>query len=172
MSIALALLRKYWPALVALAVLAGALTWSHHAGYASANADWQSRWDQHMREDAQAQRDAEEKARNTEHTWQMKLNEVQSNGEKQLEDVQVAADAGRADSERLRAQLADLQRKFGGGAKSAVPGASSASATRAAIVLSDLLSRCSSERQVIAEFADRSRVAGLACEASYDGLRK
>lgn len=47
-----------------------------------------------------------------------------------------------------------------------------ASATRAAMVLSDLLQRADKRAGELAAAYDRSRIAGQACEQSYDSLRK
>ncbi|WP_395609584.1 DUF2514 domain-containing protein [Pseudomonas sp. B22129] len=46
-----------------------------------------------------------------------------------------------------------------------------ASATRAAMVLSDLLQRADKRAGELAAAYDHSRIAGLTCERSYDGLR-
>ncbi|KPY93317.1 Uncharacterized protein ALO36_04280, partial [Pseudomonas syringae pv. tomato] len=43
-------------------------------------------------------------------------------------------------------------------------------ATRAAMVLSDLLGRADSRAGELAKAYDQSRVAGLACERSYQSL--
>ncbi|WP_281691049.1 DUF2514 domain-containing protein [Pseudomonas sp. PARCl1] len=43
-------------------------------------------------------------------------------------------------------------------------------ATRAAMVLSDLLARADARAGELAKAYDRARIAGLACEASYTGL--
>ncbi|WP_205298029.1 DUF2514 family protein [Pantoea sp. Cy-639] len=44
--------------------------------------------------------------------------------------------------------------------------------TRAAMVLSDLLSRADARAGELASAYDRARIAGLACEASYNALVK
>ncbi|MGU3345815.1 DUF2514 domain-containing protein [Pseudomonas monsensis] len=46
-----------------------------------------------------------------------------------------------------------------------------ASATRAAMVLSDLLQRADKRAGELAVAYDRARIAGLTCERSYDGVR-
>ena len=43
-------------------------------------------------------------------------------------------------------------------------------ATRAAMVLSDLLARADARAGELAKAYDRARIAGLACEASYNAL--
>lgn len=53
------------------------------------------------------------------------------------------------------------------------PGAAQrgASATRAAMVLSELLQRSDKRAGELAVAYDRARIAGLACEASYHSIR-
>lgn len=50
--------------------------------------------------------------------------------------------------------------------------ARSQAATRAAMVLSDLLARADKRAGELAQAYDRARIAGLACEASYNALIK
>ena len=45
-------------------------------------------------------------------------------------------------------------------------------ANHAAMVLSDLLTRADKRAADLTALADKSRIAGLACEAAYDGLSK
>ncbi|MDC3884152.1 DUF2514 family protein [Pseudomonas aeruginosa] len=45
-------------------------------------------------------------------------------------------------------------------------------ATRAAMVLSDLLERSVATNRDLAQAYDRARIAGLACESSYNALIK
>lgn len=54
------------------------------------------------------------------------------------------------------------------------PGAAQrgASATRAAMVLSDLLQRADKRAGELAAAYDKARIAGLACERSYDSMRQ
>lgn len=79
----------------------------------------------------------------------------------------VKADAGRTLSERdrLRARLAALQAgKPGAGAGASAPAASQTDS------LPDLLSQCADRYASVAAEADRSIVAGLACQRAYESL--
>lgn len=80
------------------------------------------------------------------------------------------ADAGNADAagDRLHVEAS----KFASSACSD-PGVAQrgASATRAAMVLSDLLQRADKRAGELAVAYDKARIAGLACERSYDGVR-
>ncbi|MFL1386608.1 DUF2514 family protein [Pseudomonas tritici] len=80
------------------------------------------------------------------------------------------ADAGTADAagDRLHVEadkFADAACRDPGAAQRG------ASATRAAMVLSDLLQRADKRAGELAAAYDRARIAGLACERGYDGVR-
>lgn len=85
---------------------------------------------------------------------------------------QLRAAAGRAaDADRsLRGELARLAaRSRAAAADPSATGASQAAA-EAGAVLADLLGQCSSRRQELAEYADSARIAGEACQRSYEAL--
>ena len=80
------------------------------------------------------------------------------------------ADAGIADAagDRLHVEAG----KFAASVCAGDPGAAQrgASATRAAMVLSDLLQRADKKSGELAVAYDRARIAGLTCERSYNSL--
>ena len=84
------------------------------------------------------------------------------------------ADAGAAGADaagqRMRDEAGKLAASVGcpGTDTSAV--ARGQAATRAAMVLSDLLARADARAGELAKAYDRARIAGLACEASYNAL--
>lgn len=159
--IGLVLLRRYWLHLLTAAAViwVGLALYGH--GRAAADAEWSARWAQRDAADAIA-------ARAEEQRLQQQSEKVQRDATQALEQARTDAASATAAADRLRGQLAKLQGRFTTGA---AVGASSASTTRAAMVLSELLDSCVSQRQELAGAFDRSRIAGLACEASYDGLR-
>ncbi|WP_313739988.1 DUF2514 domain-containing protein [Pseudomonas sp.] len=83
-----------------------------------------------------------------------------------------AADAAGADAagQRLQHDAGQFAATVGcPGTDTAAVGRGQA-ATRAAMVLSDLLARADARAGELAKVYDRARVAGLACEASYSAL--
>ncbi|MGV2835575.1 DUF2514 domain-containing protein [Pseudomonas shirazensis] len=91
------------------------------------------------------------------------------------EEHQVA-DAGAAGADAAGQRLRDEGAKLA--ATVSCPGTDTAAiargqaATRAAMVLSDLLARADERAGELAQAYDRARIAGLACEASYNALTK
>lgn len=167
----LELLRRYWPVLALIATLVGGYWAGHVQGVNSTESKWQTSWAQRDADDATARADAENAARAKETADQLHAEKVQRDATQALEQERLNAAGERAATERVRGELAKLQARLGGASKSPATGTSSASATRAAMVLSDLYGSCQSRLGELSAAFDRARIAGLACEASYDSLR-
>lgn len=109
-------------------------------------------------------------AREEEQRRQSAVNEVGSDAREEIRAAN--ADAGSADAagDRLHVRAGE----FAASACPSDPGAAQrgASATRAAMVLSDLLQRADRRAGELAAAYDRARIAGLACEHSYDSVLK
>ncbi|MCI1739799.1 MAG: DUF2514 domain-containing protein [Pseudomonas veronii] len=87
------------------------------------------------------------------------------------EQIRVAnVDAGSADtvSDRMHVEAGKFAATACGDPGAAQRGASAA---RAAMVLSELFQRADKRAGELAAAYDRARIAGLACERSYEGLR-
>lgn len=167
----LELARRWWPAVAVVAVLALSHWFTYQHGVTVTDYTWSARWSQRDADDATAQAAAESAARAKEQALQQQAEKVQRDATQALETARTEAAGERAATERLRGELAKLQARLSGTRASAPAGTGSASATRAAMVLSDLYGSCQSRLGEISSAFDRSRIAGLACEASYEGLR-
>jgi hypothetical protein len=89
----------------------------------------------------------------------------------QLDRARADAGAAVAAGQRLRSDLAAyVDASRGGAAADPAPASTSAPASDALDVLSDLFSRADSAAGDLAQVADQARLAGLACERSYDAL--
>lgn len=92
------------------------------------------------------------------------------------QEQRTAADAAAAGADAAGKRLHNEATKFA--AAVSCPGSDTAAlargqaATRAAMVLSDLLARADARAGELAAAYDKARIAGLACEASYNGLTK
>ncbi|ASV38990.1 hypothetical protein CI807_23200 [Pseudomonas sp. NS1(2017)] len=111
---------------------------------------------------------AGEDARKEEQRRQATVNKEASNAREQ--NKAAAVDAGVADAagDRLYADATTLAATACGDSGVTQRGAS---ATRAAMVLSDLLQRADKRAGELAAAYDRARIAGLVCERSYDSVR-
>jgi hypothetical protein len=117
---------------------------------------------------AEAARGALAQARSEEHRRQTAIEEIRRDAQDKI--AAVAADAAAADdaASRLRARVAQLSRRpascagSSGGGQAAEP---------ARDLLAVMLSRIDEAAGGVAEFADRSRAAGLTCQVSYDAVK-
>lgn len=165
------LARRWWPAITVVAVL-GLSHWQvYEHGVTVTDDDWSAKWEKRNTDDATAQAVAESAARAKEQADQQHAEKVQRDATQALETARTEAAGERAATDRVRSELAKLQTRLRGTGASAATGTSSASATRAAMVLSDMYGSCQSRLGEVSSAFDRARIAGLACEASYDGLR-
>ncbi|AGN83332.1 DUF2514 domain-containing protein [Pseudomonas putida] len=115
-------------------------------------------------------RRAAAQARTEEH----RIADAQQEARVKVHEDRTIADAGAAGADAAGQRLRDDGAKFA--AAISCPGpdtgaiARGKAATRAAMVLSDLLARADARAGELAKAYDRARIAGLACEASYNAL--
>jgi len=164
----IALLKQYKLIAAALAVLAlmslsatGAWQWQ---------ANSYERQLSELRETyAEAARQAEARARSEEQRRHTAIEGIRRDAQDKI--AAVAADAAAADDAagRLRARVAELSRR-----PARCPGAAGGgdAADPARLVLADVLSRIDAAAGELAAYADRSRIAGAACEAAYRSLSR
>lgn len=88
-------------------------------------------------------------------------------------NVALAADvaASRTVSERMRTELNSLRASHASGNTSAAAGGPSQSGADAIGLLIDMYTGLDQAGRDVAEYADRLRIAGLACERAYDAVR-
>ncbi|ROT44988.1 DUF2514 family protein [Pusillimonas sp. NJUB218] len=152
-----------WKGYAAAAIVAGVAAW----------------WVQGWRYDAQISRietaqatamaDAQAKARQIEQARVAAIEEVTKDADEKIAAVQADADAAADSAKRLRAELARLRRAASDtaatGSGPGQPGADPIGVL--AVVLGELDDRAGE----VGRYADRLKVAGLACEMAYDSLR-
>ena len=116
---------------------------------------------------AQALADVQSRARKIESGWHAGMMEVQRNAQEKLDAVAADVAAAGSAAERLRERVAELSRR-----PAACPGVADGgeAADAARLVLADVLGRIDAAAGELAAYADRARVAGMACEAAYDSL--
>lgn len=117
---------------------------------------------------SEAARQAEARARSEEQRRQTAIEGIRRDAQEKI--AAVAADAAAADdaASQLRARVAELSRRPASCAGAAGGGEA---ADPARDLLADMLGRLDEAAGGIAEFADRSRAAGLTCQVSYEAVK-
>jgi len=96
--------------------------------------------------------------------------EARSHAQEERKIADAGAAGADAAGERLRSDANQLAATVGCAGTDTAAVARGQAATGAAMVLSDLLSRADRRAGELAEAYDSARIAGLACEASYNAL--
>lgn len=117
---------------------------------------------------AQAVTAAVTKARAEEQRRINTLEVIADDTRSKLDAAHADAATARTAAASLRQQLADYRKRS---ACSPAATGGSTPAEDPLFLLSDLLSRADERAGELADFADRSHIAGRACEAAYDSLR-
>lgn len=132
--------------------------------------DW--RYGQRLADQARARTEAALEAgrvaREEEQRRQSALNRLGRDARDQNKAASVDASVADAAGGRLHIEAGKFAATACGDPRATERGAS---ATRAAMVLSDLLQRADKRAGELAAAYDRARIAGRACQRSYDGLR-
>lgn len=167
-----AILLKALPYIAALLLALGVLYGAYHHGVSVTNDDWQAKWSARDTDDATAKAANEAAARAKERAWQLKLEKVTEDGQHAIDQATGDADAARASADSLRGAADGLAARLaasqtGGHSCTA---AASAAASRAVLVLADVLKRSDERSGDLAGYADQSRGRGVTCEQAYDAL--
>jgi cell division protein FtsL len=152
---------KPWLYLGAALLLAATLVFAYHKGHASADAAWELKV-------TKLKADQEAQAREVERNTQSKMEKIQDAAEKQIALARTDAAVADAAADSLHKQAAAYARRLSSCSTTAGSGQADG---RGAAVLADLLERADKRAGELAAALDRSRVAGAACQAAYDGVR-
>lgn len=158
----MSILAKYWrPLAIIIIVSAGALWASNKvssygeqqyaAGYAKAIAD------------QKVADKKEEQRRNAE------LQKIQADAQQRIDAARNDAVNAAAKSGRLQQQLTSIRKQLVGYSTSESIGNPAA---ETGVLLSDVLAASVERNRQLADYADRAREAGLACEAQYESLTR
>ncbi|AAY37805.1 DUF2514 domain-containing protein [Pseudomonas syringae] len=158
--------------LLILLALAGALYGAYRQGVTVTDLAWKAKWAEQISTQSEAVATTTTEYRTEEQRRQKAANQVANDARQEqtaaLTDAAVADAAG----DRLRVEAKKLA-----AATSCAPGDTGAAergkaASRAAMVLSELLSRADARAGELAKAYDESRIAGLACNRFVDALPK
>ena len=117
-----------------------------------------------------AARVAVEEARTEERRRITEQQEIIDGQTKALARARADAAAAAGSVDKLRKRASELAAQCDRAAADPAPAEGSAPANAAGDLLADMLGRIDGAARTIAEFADEARIAGIACERSYDAL--
>ncbi|WP_095093825.1 DUF2514 domain-containing protein [Pseudomonas sp. Irchel 3A5] len=172
MSPATQLYLKLGGALFVMLIIAGSLYAAYGHGVHVSDLAWQAKWEKQFGNQAQAVATTTNDYRTEEQRRQKAANQVANNARQ--EQTAALTDAAAADTagDRLRVEAGKLAATASCAPGDTGPTERGKAATRAAMVLSDLLGRADARAGELAKAYDQSRVAGLACERFVDALPK
>jgi hypothetical protein len=157
---------------VILILLMGLGFAAYQHGRTTADVEWQARRAEKGEFQAKARAAAESSARAEEQRWQTAINQVGNDARQQQAIVTTDAAVADAAGERVREQAGILAANAGCSTSDTGTAERDQAATRAAMVLSDLFQRADKRAGELAKAYDATRIAGLACDASYRALSR
>lgn len=166
----MALALRYGPlfALLVALVAVGGAGW--RLGVNQTDARWQVKWSERDTAEATVRSEAVQAARTEEQRRFAAAQQVVDDARKQttvidlgVSDLSVAVDG-------LRFDAAELSKSASSSTCNSTTPDRSETTRRAAMVLSDLLGRCSATLEELAPAYDRARNAGYTCERAYQSL--
>ena len=155
---------------VILVALAGAAWKLHHSGYVEGKAEVRLAWDASVSKQRAAAL-AEEQANAAESARRIKAQQENDHAQEKLLAA-ARADAARnaADADRLRAMSADAARHWRDALNNSPTSTVCQAAGAAIMVSAELFERANRAANELADYADRSRIAGDTCAGAYQAL--
>lgn len=124
----------------------------------------------HLVDDADAHLKAEQDARTEEQRKQKAIDDVREQAQQRIAQAESTAATAAATADGLRGELRKVRSREA--TSNATAAAGSKARESVTSVLAGLLDESLARNVELAKEADRSRNAGLSCEASYDGVRQ
>lgn len=171
-----AILKDNWKP-IALLLLAGLLLWGvHHNGYESGKFDtnqaWNIKWAERDGKDLLELAGRQEQERTEEQRRQNEINQVTADAQTQLDKARLDAANAQSAADKLQLTIATIRRQLAASETSKLSSATSTGKARATAtdMFAQLLIESDRAAGEYAAAADRARIAGLACERSYDSI--
>lgn len=148
----------------------------HHNGYESGKFDsdkaWNIKWAERDGKDLLELAGRQEQERSEEQRRQNEINQVTADAQTQLDKARLDAANAKSAGDRLQLTIANIRRQLAASETSKLSAIANASSARASagVLLADVLSKSVERNQQLAATADEWRIAGLACERSYDAV--
>lgn len=159
-----------------LSVLGGIGYALHHNGYESGKFDtnqaWNIKWAERDGKDLLELAGRQEQERTEEQRRQNEINQVTADAQTQLDKARLDAANAQSAADGLQLTIANIRRQLAASETSKLSSAASSSSARATAtdMFAQLLIESDRAAGEYAAAADRARIAGLACERSYDSI--
>lgn len=163
-------LRYGLPALLALALVLGIFGLGWKLNGDRVDARWLAEWSKRDAAEANLRADAVQAARTEEQRRFAAGQQVVDDARKQTTVINFGVGQLSVAADGLRLDAAELSKSASSASCNSPAPDRSETTRRAAMVLSDLLGRCSATLEELAPAYDRARNAGLTCERRYDSL--
>lgn len=157
----MSILAKHWRPLAIIIIVAICALWA---------ANKVSSYGERRYNDGYAKAIAEQNAANKKEGQRRnaELQKIQADAQQRIDAARNDAVNAAAKSGRLQQQLANIRKQLVGYSTAESIGNPAA---ETGVLLSDVLSKSVERNRQLADYADRAREAGLACEAQYNSLR-
>jgi len=140
-------------------------------GYDRASNEWQVKWDKHDKEVTSANLAHEQEIRKIQTDLQSTADRVNKDAKVQIDKLESDLLAANASAGSLRDKVTKYAARAKKCASDTGIATGSQTADAPAVVLGRMFSWADQAAGELGELADRSRIAGLACESAYDELR-
>lgn len=157
----MSILAKYWRPLAIIIIVAAGALWIRGEAIEYGDQRYAEGKAQAIAEQKAADKQ-EEQRRNAE------LQKIQADAQQRIDAARNDAVNAAAKSGRLQQQLANIRKQLVGYSTAE---SISNPAADTGVLLSDVLAASIERNRQLADYADRAREAGLACEAQYNSLR-
>lgn len=157
----MSILAKYWRPLAIIIIIAAGALWARSEIISYGNQRYAEGKAQAI-EDQKAADKKEEQRRNAE------LQNIQADAQQRIDAARNDAVNAAAKSGRLQQQIANIRKQLVGYSTTESIGNPAADT---GVLLADVLTKSIERNRQLADYADRAREAGLACEAQYNSLR-
>lgn len=157
----MSILAKYWRPLAIIIIIAAGTLWAANKVSSYGEQQYAAGYAKAITEQKAADK-KEEQRRNAE------LQKIQADAQQRIEAARNDAVNAAAKSSRLQQQLASIRKQLVGYSTTESIGNPAA---ETGVLLAKLLSESVERNRQLADYADRARDAGLACEAQYNSLR-
>lgn len=161
-----------WPYALGLLLIFGSLYAAYEHGVSATDSKWTAEWSKRDTRDQLATAMAEAVERHKELARQESIYKAVQDGQKIIDQVAADAATDRASSNGLRRDIDKLTGQLSASEASNNTCAANASeaATRAALVLADVLKRADQRAGELAETSDQARFRGQTCEVIYQSM--